>query len=726
MLVALWWFLGSAVAGVTVSLPASDSEVVFEEDARGAVEQGMLALRDGRFEAAGRSFRALGEAGGGASAHYLEALAWYEGGQLRAAESAARRLLRVDREHGPGLALMGLILADSGKGLDALMNFDRAAKRAAATDDGRLAAQVLVNRGLVQMDLGSLAEARGTFQAALARASEVNDPALTALATENLATLASLTGAGGQGGDAMSAVVTRLRQGDVAGARAAVAKPSDADRRGQVRALLADALVDRAAGALDPANVKLRTALGLAREGGLVRETAACLAELGTLYSLAGRFDVSLQLHQEAVGLVAGTSFRLREVGYRVEAGRVAVRLGDVRQARNQLDAAAAVAVDVEDPLGKARIAELRGQIAAREDRVDDAAAQLQAAIDVYRAHGHRADEARLCTDLVALWSGKDESAARKWRKRALTAFAGVGNRAGPAHVEVSAGLGYARRLDLDSALAAFLEAARLAEALDTDRGRQIATHARENAAQALKALGHTDELADEMASATELGGVMAQQGRFAEAESLYQKALEAYNRGEYRSAYDGFDAAVRAFKTLGETGYAHTSRRGRGWAGRGLALRAQPAQALGLYETAERDGLAAGDAELRSKARVGAALTAADLKRKDAVKRLTAAAETAEFSGYDDDAGRCFARIAEVADGLDTRVAAARRALDLRGRGDSEATYAVYSVAVDAFNSGDPELALSLADEISAAPGSLEDAVRSVREAAKAQLAQP
>ena len=45
--------------------------------------------------------------------------------------------------------------------------------------------------------------------------------------------------------------------------------------------------------------------------------------------------------------------------------------------------------------------------------------------------------------------------------------------------------------VELDQALAAFLEAAELGEALGTDRGRQIAAHARENAAQALKALGH-------------------------------------------------------------------------------------------------------------------------------------------------------------------------------------------------------------------------------------------
>ena len=66
----------------------------------------------------------------------------------------------------------------------------------------------------------------------------------------------------------------RLRVGDTAGARAAVPTPGEHDRRGQVRALLADALVDRATGDYDAANVKLRLALGRAREGGMLRELA--------------------------------------------------------------------------------------------------------------------------------------------------------------------------------------------------------------------------------------------------------------------------------------------------------------------------------------------------------------------------------------------------------------------------------------------------------------------
>ncbi|MFK7930239.1 MAG: hypothetical protein AB8H79_18775, partial [Myxococcota bacterium] len=670
MILMLGW-LATAFAGVTVSLPASDAEVELDDSAGAAVEQGMQALSAGRFDDAGRAFRALSEAGAGPVAHYLEALAWYEGGRLRGAQTAIDALLAKSPEHGPGLALLGLIQADGGRGDEAMSSLERAAR--VAGDDRRLKAQITLNRGLILMDQGSLGQAQKSFETSASVATEVGDEATLRVARENLATLAALTGAGGQGGDAISTVVARLRTGDVAGARKSVPKPSKSDRRGAVRALLADALVDRAEGAFDAANVKVRTALGLAREGGLVRETAACLAELGTLYSLSGRFDTSLQLHQEAVGLVAGTSFRLREVGYRVEAGRVAVRLGDLRQARNQLDAAEAVAARTEDPVGQARIHELRGQIFAREDKVPEAAAKLESALSTYQKRGHRADEARVATDLVSLWAGKDEGRTKTWSQRATKAFQAIGNTAGPAHVQVAAGLGYARRLDLDSALAAFLEAAELAEALETDRGRQIATHARENAAQALKALGHPDALADEMATATDLQGVMAQQAAFAIAERSYQKGLEGYNRGEYAAAYEDFDSAVKAFVKIGETGHANTSRKGRGWASRGLALRAEPSAALPRFESALRDATAAGDGELRAKAQVGAALSAADLERKDAAKRLTAAADVAERGGYKDEAGLCLARLAQVAESFGTRAAAARRAVDL-GRASGRA----------------------------------------------------
>jgi len=725
MVLLVWAWLCGAQAGVTVSLPATDAEVVFDDTAQAAVEQGMQALSSGRFDAAGRSFRALAEAGGGLSARYLEAMAWYEGGQLRLSEKAVQRVLEVDSQHGPALSLYGLVLADTGRGQEALRILDKALGRARVNGDQRLEAQVVLNQGLVHLDMGELGRARQTLTQAVELARAVPDDALVASAQENLGTVAALTGEGGGEADPVAAVAAHLRKGELDEARAAVPRPSEHDRRGQVRALLADALVDRTAGRLDDANAKLRTALGLAREGGLVRETAACLAELGTLYSLGGRFDVALQLYQEAVGLVAGTSFRLREVAYRVEAGRVAVRLGDMDQANNQLEVAAMVAGRIEDPLGQARIEELQGQIDERTDRPEQAASHLESAITTYERFGHTADVARVSTELAAVWAGRDAGRTRKAESQALRAFQAVNNPAGPAHVQVSLGLGYARRGDLDRALQAFLKAAELGEALGTERGTQIASHARENAAQALKALGHTDDLADEMAQATELEGVMARQEAFQAAEQAYKRGLDAYNEGRHGQAVAAFTEAVKGFSRLGERGHASTSRRGRGWAMRSAALLLPADQALPYLEQAEQDALAVGDTELRVKARTGAALAAAELERKDATRRLTEAAELAESAGLNEEAGLAYARIAEVATSMDTRASAARRAYDLRGTDDAEAVYAMYSVAVDAYNAGDAELALSLAQEIAPHAGSLAEAVEGVRSAAEQSLTQ-
>jgi tetratricopeptide (TPR) repeat protein len=717
----LWWLAwwGLAVGAPTVTGPDSTESITLGDDASDAVEQGRRDLEAGRFDAAGRAFRALAEAGGGPGIRYLEALAWYEGGQVRRARAALEPVLGPLDDRGEALALYALILADLGRGDEALGVLDRAAARAEASGDTALQARVLVDRGLVQLDRGALGEAERLFTAARDRAASAGDDATRELAEENLATLGVLRG-GGAGGDVLSTVAAHLRDGDVEAARAAVPRPPETDRRGTVRALLADALIDRVTGAFDAAHHKLLAALGAARQGGMIRETGAVLAELGTLYSLAGRFDMALQSLQEAVGLVAGTSFRLREVAYRVEAGRAAVQLGDLQQARDQLAAAAVVAEGTEHPLGKARIAELQGQIAAEQGRVDEAAARFEEARGLYVDKGHPLDAARVATDLARLFAGRDEAARARWAALAEGHFAVGRNPAGPAHVRVASGLGFVEREQLDAALAAFLEAARLAEALDTDRGRQIAAHARENAAQALKALGHTDELADEMAQATELEAVMARQEAFSAAEARYDRAREAFDRGDHQAAREGFDGAVTAFRALGETGYAATARRGRGWASRNLALRLPPARAVPLFRQAAADGLAAGDAELQARGLVGLALSTAALDGKDAVERLTEAAEAAETAGLPEEAGRCLAEVAERAESLEARAGAARRVMELRGPGDPEAVYAMYSVAVDAYNDGDHALALALAREIAPHAGDLADSVEAVRSAAQ------
>ncbi len=80
------------------------------------------------------------------------------------------------------------------------------------------------------------------------------------------------------------------------------------------------------------------------------------------------------------------------------------------------------------------------------------------------------------------------------------------------------------------------------------------------------------------------------------------------------------------------------------------------------------------------------------------------------------------WAELAERAADLDSRAAAARRASALT-EGDPTGAYALYSVAVDAYNVGRYQLALDLVGAISS-PGQLADAVHAVRQASEDELA--
>jgi tetratricopeptide (TPR) repeat protein len=719
LLLALLPWIAAAVDPETaqVVLPSSAAEVEIAASASPAVEQAVASLRRGEFERAAVAFRGLADSGGGPSLRYHEALAWYEAGQLRRAARAIEIVLRHDPDAGAALSLRGLILADLGQGDAAREVLDRAAERARASGDRALLARVLVNQGLIRLDLGDPDAAETRFDEALLHAQAAGDPATIALCERNLATARARRGAG-PGGDELDRVAARLRQGDVAGARAAVPRALDQDRRGATRALLADAAVDRAEGRLDDANVKARTALGLARDAGLVRESGAALAQIGGLYMLAGRFGQALETFQEAIGTVAGTSLRVQELGYRVEAGRAAVRLGDLRQAVAQLERAEGVAARVDDAALATRLDELRGQLLEASGQVEEGARKLAAAHSGWERLGYPADAARVATDLVALHAGRSEVERARWAAVAAAAFAKAGDRAGPAHVEVASGLGFARRGQLEPALAAFARAAKLGEGLGTARGAQIAAHARVNAAQALKALGHGDAASARLAGGPDLAAAVAAQERFSAAEGDYEAGLGAFERGDHQAARQAFQRAVTGFERLGEQGLALRARRARGWAARNEALRLDPAAASALYELALRDGEAAGDAELAAKAEVGAALASAALGRTEAPRRLLAAAERAERAGMVDEAVQCLGELAERAGPLSARHAVVRRALAL-SPGAPEGVHAAYSLAVDAYNDGDHALALVLVAEIGSDAGPLAEAVEAVRSAA-------
>ncbi|MFT7519753.1 MAG: tetratricopeptide (TPR) repeat protein [Kiritimatiellia bacterium] len=717
MLSGLWWIVAQvALAGVTVSLPTSDSEIVFDDSGAAAVESGLSALASGKFTDAARSFRALAEAGGGERARYLEALAWYESGDLRRARRVCDAAVTEATTFGPLLALQGLVLTDLGDRTAAEAALDRAVK--VSPKDAALQGRVALSRALLQLDGGGPKQALALIDRATELAEQSGDEELAVKAAQ-LRALASGTPSQGSQTGLLDEVVAHLRAGDVQVARSAVGEPREGDRRDGVVHLLAAARVDRAVGDYDACSYKLRVALQLGREGGLVRETSAVLSALGTLYSLAGRFELAVAHQQEAVGLVVGTNHRLAELSYRIEAGRAAVYQGDLRQAHDQLDVAARLVARVHDPLVSARLAELRGLVASRGDQQGGGASDLLAALDIYEDHRHWLDAARVATDLSGVYAGVDERRSTRWGERAVTHFKRVENEAGQAHVLVAQGLGLVRRKSYEPALTLFVRAAHVADSLDTDRGRQVASHARENAARALKALGHTAHAQIGELEGKELDQLLAQQRVFGAAELDYDTGKAQFDRGEYTDALAAFDRAVKAFELIHEEGYASTARRARGWAARNMALRKTPGAAAPLFLRAQRDAEAVGDAELRARSMAGRALAKAKLSHDDAIEALFSAADATESVGLMAESAGCLAEIVERAGDLGVRVSAARRAYNLAGPDDPAAVYAMYSVAVDAYNQDDLITAVELSDEILPHAGDLQEAVRSVRQAA-------
>jgi tetratricopeptide (TPR) repeat protein len=703
-----------AFAGTPVVLPASEHEVVFEDDVAPVVEAALDDLAAQRYAKAAVQLTALAEAGQSPDAWYLTALARYQGGDLRLAQRALERGVAARGDHGPLLALQGLVLADRGRGDEALAVLDKAGSAARSASDGTLAARVELNRGVVYMDRGAVAEARTHLTAAREMASRAGDQALVALADENLGTLDATAAA-----DVVGTVSAHLRAGNARGAMAAIPIAAEWDRRGRVRAAIATALVQRAEGKLDQAASTLRVALPEARQGGLLRETAAILAQLGTVYSLAGRFRVAMDMVQEAVGLVEGTSFRVVEVNHRVEAGRIAVRLDDLPLARAQLTAASKV--ETSDPMAGARLAELEGTLAAWEGKVAPASAAYERALGVWEAAGHTADAARVSTDLVELYAGRDKALTRKWVARSEKLFASLGNPVGPAHVQIALDLGAARRGEIETALEAFVRAAEVGDAAGSERGTQIARIARQNAASALAALGHSEEAA---AHAREhgLGGVLERQASLAKAEQAYQSGMEAYAAGDLQSARSRFDEAWKAFTSLEEEGYALTARKARAWATWNLAVAQEPVSARTLYRELIGEAEAVGDPELLARSLGAEALARVELGVEDVLDPLRHAANAAEEQGLDGVAARCHAAIAELDEDLGLRVDAARRAFDLAPLDDQSGAYAMYAVSVQAYNAGAYDLAHDLAVEVLPRAGSLEEAVAGVRDAALAE----
>jgi tetratricopeptide (TPR) repeat protein len=690
----VWAALRMAVAGTPQAVPLP-AEIQFDADARGEVEGARADLAAGRFAEAERRFAAVAEASGSPDARYLQALSAYEGGSLATASRAIDAGLSREPGHAPLLLLAGLVKADQGRGDEAFRLFDRAA--AAAPGDTALRARVALNRGVVRLDQGELDVAEQAFRTAKSLASAAGVTEVVALADENLRVVGEVRGKGGAA-DGLSKVSERLRKGDVAGARAVLPEANPADRRTVVRRALAEGNIARAEGRWGPAQEHLARAAEEARQAGLVREQAAALADLGMVYGLAGRGPLGAEHLAQAIALVDGTSFRLNELTYRIEAGRIACRTGGLDEARRQFARAREIAAMVQDPVGSARLAELEGAIAAKSDKAPEASAAFERAIRTYEGLGFWAEAARVGAATVELLTGRDAAAAASAQARASELFRRAGDPLGDAHLAISAGLGAAARGQLDVALRAFAAAAESAEQVKTPRGEQLARIAREDAAQMLLGLGHS-AAAVEKAKEFGLESMVAREKEFASAEAAYEKGRAAHDAGRYSDARAAFDQAFRGFEAIGERGYALQARRGRAWAEFNAATTLSTPQAFPVWQKLVEESLFVQDGELHARSMAAVGLAAGDLKRPEAADSLRAGADVAERAGLIPVAGQCYAMLADIATDLRARASAARKAMQLRS-GDKVAVYAMYSVAVDAFNAEDYVLARSLAAE--------------------------
>lgn len=700
----MWWWAGvvAAVAGAGELVrpePTPTAELGAASEAVAAAEQDLAA---GRYAEAARQFEALAEASSGVRYRFLEAVARYEEGQLVRAEAAAAKVLTSEPLSAAALALQGLIWVDLGRGVQALELLERAEGRARDVGDGALVARVLLHRGLAHADLGQDAAAAEAWRQA---ASTAERASLHAVRAEALAQLAALEHAGSA--DLIGRTAESLRAGDLVGADAQIAAMRGGSAREQVQAALAAGMVARARGRWAEAASALASAVARARDLGLVREVAAAELEHARVLRLQGEVDEAKAALSRALALVEGGSHRLRQLDVHAALAELALEQGALSEAGGQVAAVRALVAQVEQPMAALRLAELEGRLAFAQGSPEAGAEALERAAEGWSRRGAWAEAARVGAAEV-LWleaSGRSSVAAVA---RALGWFERASDRQGPAHVAIARGLGLARSGALDGALEAFGAAEQAAAAASSPA---LVTVARANAAEVWVRLGH--QRTGLPSGATE---IVAAHERFVGAQASYDAARRAFDARRYAEAERAFVSARAAFEALGEVTHATAARRGAAWARWNAASGSVGPSAIVTFSAVQQEAEGFGDAELAARAAAGAALVAAELRSADAVGRLRRAVVQVEAQGLSALAGRCWSYLAELEPAFDDRLRAARAAHALGGRAG---VYAMYVVALHAYQQDAPELAVELIDEVTGDVGDLGSSLAEVRAAA-------
>ena len=455
-----------------------------------------------------------------------------------------------------------------------------------------------------------------------------------------------------------------------------------------------------------------------AREGGMLREAAIGLGNLGLAQTLGGRHPLAADALRAGAAQAQKGGYKVVEVDLRCELGLVLVNQGLAAEAEAEHRAAGALLGGMDYPQGVARQAELGGRIAALKGDTAKATTSLSRAVQYHEGLGHWMDAARVATALAAALQPTDTAQAQTWAGRAEGLFAKAGDPLGPAHVAMARALADARAKKLDSALAGFAKAAEAAEKTGGTRGTTVARIARENAAQTLVMLGQTEDVA-RLAAQAGVGDLVKRQQELQTAFSAYDAGLAAFDKQDYTNAKSQFQTARTAFEKLGEAGYALRARRAAAWSvyNQTVALpttTAYPAWQQLVEETAHVE-----DQELFTRTYAAAALAAQALKQGDPSARLEECTKMAERAALPDVGAKCHGALAERDGDLEARAKHARAAYAL-APAEAASVYALYVVAVDAYNADRGPLAIELATMARPNAGKLQGALDEILAAAR------
>lgn len=684
----LVWMSVALAVDATVEV----GEVVVAADAKDTVTQADAALRAGRFAEAAGLYEALAEAGGGAPARLAQAVALYELGELNGAKRAIDAAVKAAPKDPAVLNVQGLLLVDGGevaRGVKVLQ-----AAKAASRSAGRPAseARASVNLALAYVDLGDAKAAGAEAEAAAALAATAGDPALVAAAKDAAGLVAALGGTD-------SALGALLGKGQTASARTQAESAVAAAKtpRQELVAALGLAAVERAEGRLDEASSRLASAAKKARESGLVREHAVALVDLGLVQSLGARGAVAEDTLRAAARAANAGGYKVVEVDARCELGLVLIAREDLAGAEAEQRAAGALLADMQYSQGVARQAELGGLLAARRGDLATAKTALGKAAAYYSGKGRNLDAARAQTALAGAWQQVEPAGADASARQAEAYFAAAGDKLGPAHVKLARALGDGRAKRLREALAGFAAAAEAAEKVGGGRATVLARVAREDAAATLVMLGHDQDMA-RLASEAGLGDLVAREEKMSAAAARYDAGLTAYTAGRFEEARSAFAGAQADFEGMGEKELALRARRSAAWSSYNALVTVPPAKALPSWQALVAETGKVEDPELYARAYGAAVMVSVAQKQPDLGARLRECTNLAEKAGLGDVGARCHGALAETpgAD-LAERARHAREAFRLDGAG-SAGVYALYSVAVDAYNADDNALALELA----------------------------